>query len=259
MVEVSSDGPWEEGSNGNHVAASHQGFPETHHHHPGSPGKLFPEPCHLWDWLPPETPRLPSPLPTTNPHSRLPSPGIWGRPSCSVFLSFCSFLPPAVSLCVCYCRVAKTRCPHHANAISAAVCWSSFGEETEIFHNCLVSVCLGGGVGGGVGGMFSKGSATQEKLLQSVDTHRPFLRGFLRVSPIFFFFICPHLVVSQSGFSTDITHFFKESSHTFMKVSPKQTNVLASPQTNKQIQCQCGRPAGLREELMLEFKSEAGC
>ena len=107
--------------------------------------------------------------------------------------------------------------------------------------------------------MFSKGSATQEKLLQSVDTHRPFLRGFLRVSPIFFFFICPHLVVSESGFSTDITHFFKESSHTFMKVSPKQTNVLASPQTNKQIQCQCGRPAGLREELMLEFKSEAGC
>ena len=95
--------------------------------------------------------------------------------------------------------------------------------------------------------MFSKGSATQEKLLQSVDTHSPSLWGFLGVPPIFFLFTCPDLVVSQSGFSTEITHFFKESSHTIMKVSP---------QTNKQIQCQCGRPTGLREELMLEFKSE---
>ena len=70
--------------------------------------------------------------------------------------------------------------------------------------------------------MFSKGSATQEKLLQSVDTHNSFLRCFLGgVAPIFFLFTCPHLVVSQSGFSTEITHFFKESSHTIMKVSPK--------------------------------------
>ena len=67
-------------------------------------------------------PRLPGLLPTPNPHSRLPGPGICGQPSCSVFLSFCSFHPPAVSLCVSYCRVAKTRCPHHANATSAAVC-----------------------------------------------------------------------------------------------------------------------------------------
>ena len=44
-------------------------------------------------------PGLPGPLPTPNPHSRLAGPGIWGCPSCSVFLSFCSFLPPDVSLC----------------------------------------------------------------------------------------------------------------------------------------------------------------
>jgi len=44
-------------------------------------------------------PRLPGPLPTPNPHSWLPGSGIWGHPSCSVFLIFCSFLPPAVSLC----------------------------------------------------------------------------------------------------------------------------------------------------------------
>ena len=100
-----------------------------------------------------------------------------------------------------------------------------------------------------------KGSATQEKLLQSVDTHSPSLWGFLGVSSIFFLFTCPGLVVSQSGFSTEITHFFKESSHTIMKVSPK-TNKRFGKSPNKQIQCQCGRPAGLREELMLEFKSE---
>ena len=40
-----------------------------------------------------------------------------------------------------------------------------------------------------------------------------------------------------------------------MKVSPK-TNKHFGKSPNKQIQCQCGRPAGLREELMLEFKSE---
>ena len=33
-------------------------------------------------------PRLPGPLPTPNPHSWLPGSGIWGHPSCSVFLSF---------------------------------------------------------------------------------------------------------------------------------------------------------------------------
>ena len=67
-------------------------------------------------------PGVPGPPPTPNPHSRLPGPGICGHPSCSVFLSFCSFHPSAVSLCVSYCRVAKTRGPHHANTTSAAVC-----------------------------------------------------------------------------------------------------------------------------------------
>ena len=33
--------------------------------------------------------------------------------------------------------------------------------------------------------MFSKGSATQEKLLQNVDTHSPSLWGFLGVFPSF--------------------------------------------------------------------------
>jgi len=158
-----------------------------------------------------------------------------------------------MSLCVSYCRVAKTRCPHNANTISAVVCGQVLVKKL-IFQDCLVSICWGW-EGEGGGGVFCKGSATQEKLLQRVDTYSPFLSGFLGVPPIFFLFTCPHLVVSQSGFNTEITHFFKESSHTIMKVSPK-TNKHFGKSPNKQIQCQCGRPAGLRGELILEFKSE---
>ena len=110
--------------------------------------------------------------------------------------------------------------------------WPSFGEETEIFQDCLVSV-LGGRCRGDGVRVFSKGSATQEKLLQSVDTHSPSLWGFQGVPPIFFLFTCPDLVVSQSGFSTEITHFFKESSHTITKVSPK-TNKRSGKSPNKQ-------------------------
>ena len=166
------------------MAAGWRGFPETHHHHPGSPQQLFPEPCAAQEWLPPEPPRLSSPLPNPNPHSRLPGPGIWGHPSCSVFLSFCSFLPPAVSLWVSYCRVAKTHCPHHANATSAAVCGQVLVKKLK-FSKTVLCLFPGGVWRGGGGGVFSKGSATQEKLLQSVDTHRPSLRGFLGVPPIF--------------------------------------------------------------------------
>ena len=82
--------------------------------------------------------------------------------------------------------------------------------------------------------MFSKGSATQEKLLQSVDTHSPSLMGFLGVPPIFFFFTYPDLVVSQSGFSTETTHYFKESSHTIMKVSPKTNKHFGKSPKKKQ-------------------------
>ena len=81
-MEVSSDGPCEEGSNGNHVATDQRGFPETRHHDPGSPWKLFPEPWAPREWLPPEPLRPPGPLPTPNPDSRLPGRGIWGRPCC---------------------------------------------------------------------------------------------------------------------------------------------------------------------------------
>ena len=120
-MEVSSDGPWEEGSNGNHTAAGQRGFPETRHHQPGSPQKLFPEPCAPREWLPPEPPRLPGPLPTPNPNSRLPGPGIWGHPSCCVSLSFCF----SHQLCLCVsvmCRVAEPNDPHHANSTSATAC-----------------------------------------------------------------------------------------------------------------------------------------
>ena len=147
-MEVSSDGPWEEGSNGNHTAAGQRGFPETRHHQPGSPQKLFPEPCAPREWLPPEPPRLPGPLPTPNPNSRLPGPGILGCPSCSVFLSFCSFLPPTVSLCVSYCRVAKTSGPHHANPTSATVCGQVLVKKLK-FSKTVLRLC-GGGWGGGV-------------------------------------------------------------------------------------------------------------
>ena len=36
-------------------------------------------------------PGLPGPLPTPNPHSRLPGPGIWAHPSCSVVLASVHF------------------------------------------------------------------------------------------------------------------------------------------------------------------------
>ena len=92
-------------------------------------------------------PGLPGPLPTPNPHSRLPGPGIWGHPSCSVFLSFCSFLPPAVSLCVSYCRVAKTHCPHYAHAISAAVCGQVLVKKLKFSKTVLCRFAWGAGAG----------------------------------------------------------------------------------------------------------------
>ena len=48
-------------------------------------------------------PRLPSPLPTPKPHSRLPSRGIWSRPSCSVFLAS---VPFSHQLCLCVSVIA---------------------------------------------------------------------------------------------------------------------------------------------------------
>ena len=91
------------------------------------------------------------------------------------------------------------------------------------------------------GGVFPKGSGTQEKLRQPQPI--PVGLSGVGVPPIFFLFTCPDLVVSQSGFSTEITHFFKASSHTIMKLNPK---------THKQTD-QCSRPARLRKELILEF------
>ena len=146
-MEVSSDGPWEEGSNGNHGATSQRGFPKTCHHHPGSLRKLFPEPCAPREWLPPEPPRTPRSSANPQPHSRLPGPSIWGHTSCSVFLSFCSFHPPAVSLCVSYCRVAKTHCPHYANAISAAVCGQVLVKKLKFSKTVLCLFAWGAGVG----------------------------------------------------------------------------------------------------------------
>ena len=68
--------------------------------------------------------------------------------------------------------------------------------------------------------MFSKGSATQEKLLQSVDTHSPSLwssGGVFHLFPLHLStFGCEPVRVLQRN-----NPFFKESSHTIMKVSPK--------------------------------------
>ena len=87
-------------------------------------------------------------------------------------------------LCVSYCRVAKTRCPHHANTTSAEVCGQVLVKKLKFSKTVLCLFPWGGGCVWG-GSVSSKGSANQEKLLQSVDTHSPSLRGFLEVPPIF--------------------------------------------------------------------------
>ena len=74
--------------------------------------------------------------------------------------------------------------------------------------------------------------------------------------PIFFLFTYPDLVVSQSGFSIEITHFFKESSHTVTKVSPKtnkQTNKQTDPVRVQQTSgTQGGADAGVKSEGWLQ-------
>ena len=145
-MEVSSDGPWEEGSNGNQVAAGWRGFPETRHHHPGSLQKLFPEPCAPREWLPPEPPRLSSPLPTPNPTPGFPALAFGATLLALCFLASVHF-SHQLCLCVSYCRVAKTRGPHHANTTSAASLWPSFGEETLKFSKTVLCLCWGAGAG----------------------------------------------------------------------------------------------------------------
>ena len=93
-------------------------------------------------------PGPPGPLPTTTAHYQFPSHGIWGCPSCSVFLSFCSYRPSAVLLRVSYCRVAKTRGPHHANATSAAVCGQVLVKKFLSFPGLSYVSVVGGGLWG---------------------------------------------------------------------------------------------------------------
>ena len=221
-MEVSSDGPWEEGSNGNQVAAGWQGFPETRHHHPGSLQKLFPEPCAPREWLPPEPPRLPSPLPTPNPTPGFPALAFGATLLALCFLASVHF-SHQLCLCVSYCRVAKTRCPHHAKATSAACCGQVLVKKLKFSKTVLClfpQVC-------------SQRFCNPGKFTSECRHPQPIPEGLSGGASHFFLFTCPHLVVSQSGFSTETTHFFKESSHTIMKVSLK-TNKRFGKSPNKQ-------------------------
>ena len=142
-MEVSSDGPWEEGSNGNHRAAGQRGFPETRHHHPVSLRKLFPEPCAPREWLPPECPQLPVLCPLQAP---LPASRPWHLEAAlpAVSLSFCF----SHQLCLCVsvmCGAAEPRGPHHANPTSAIACGLVLVKRLRNFPGLsYVCVCEGG-------------------------------------------------------------------------------------------------------------------
>ena len=139
-MEVSSDGPWEEGSNGNHVAAGRRGFAETHHHHPGSLGKLFPEPCAPREWLLPKPPPLPSPLPTPKPTPGFPALAFGAALLVLCFLASVHF-SHQLCLCVSYCRVAKIRGPHHLRQLQLQFV-ASFGEETLKLSKTVLYLCV---------------------------------------------------------------------------------------------------------------------
>ena len=221
-MEASSDGPWEEGSNGNHVATGQRGFPETRHHHPGSLQKLFPEPCAPREWLPPEPPQTPGS--SAHPQPPLLASRLWhlGPPFLLCFLASVHF-SHQLCLCVSYCRVAKTRCPHHANTTSAEVCGQVLVKKLKFSKTVLClfpQVC-------------SQRFCNPGKVTSECRHPQPIPEGLSGGASHFFLFTCPHLVVSQSGFSTETTHFFKESSHTIMKVSLK-TNKRFGKSPNKQ-------------------------
>ena len=116
------------------------GLPRDRYHHPGSPRKLFPEPCAPREWLPSEPPRTPWSSAHPQAHSRLPSPGIWGCPSCSCFLASVHF-SHQLCLCVSYCMVAKILGPHHLRQLQLQSV-ASFGEETLKFSKTVVYLCV---------------------------------------------------------------------------------------------------------------------
>ena len=140
-VEVSSDRPWEEGSNGHHVAASRGGFPETRHHHPGSLRKLFPEPCSPQELLRPEPPRTPRSSANLQPHSWLHGPGIWAHPSCSVVLASVHFAHQ-LFLCVSVIAGLQKHVVHIMLTQLQLQSVASFGEETLKFSKAVLRLCL---------------------------------------------------------------------------------------------------------------------
>ena len=168
-------------------------------------------------------PGLPCPLPTPNPTPGFPALAFGAALLVLCFLASVHF-SHQLCLCVSYCRVAKTRCPHHANTTSAEVCGQVLVKKLKFSKTVLClfpQVC-------------SQRFCNPGKFTSECRHPQPIPEGLSGGASHFFLFTCPHLVVSQSGFSTEITHFFKESSHTIMKVSPKTNKRFGKPQTNKQ-------------------------
>ena len=113
-------------------------------------------------------PGLPGPLPTPKPTPGFPALAFGAALLVLCFLASVHF-NHQLCLCVSYCRVAKILGPHHLRQLQLQSV-ASFGEETLKFSKTVLCLCWGGLCRGGGGRVFSKGSATQEKLLQSVDT-----------------------------------------------------------------------------------------
>ena len=135
-MEVSSDRPWEEGSNGHHVAASRGGFPETRHHHPASPhGSSSLSPALAGSGCPPSLPGLPCPLPTPNPTPGFPALAFGAALLVLCFLASVHF-NHQLCLCVSYCMVAKILGPHHLRQLQLQSV-ASFGEETLKFSKTV--------------------------------------------------------------------------------------------------------------------------
>ena len=134
-MEVSSDEPWEEGSNGNHVAASWRGFPETAIITQGLRGSSSLSPVLPGSGCPLSLPGLPGPLPTPKPTPGFPALAFGAALLVLCFLASVHF-NHQLCLCVSYCMVAKIRGLHHLSQLQLQS-EASFGEETLKFSKTV--------------------------------------------------------------------------------------------------------------------------
>lgn len=85
-------------------------------------------------------PGLPCPLPTPNPTPGFPALAFGAALLVLCFLASVHF-SHQLCLCVSYCRVAKTRGPHHLRQLQLQFV-ASFGEETLKFSKTVLHLCV---------------------------------------------------------------------------------------------------------------------